>query len=918
MVLAAVISLALLALILWAGRLYSLVSADLPTIENLALLLDGPDSQLQQPTAVYARDGESLLLVLQNPNAAGAQYIPLSDIPAYLVDATLAASDPNFWQHSGSHYQLEEQPTLAQRLVNDLLLWSEAPNMNRNYRSMLLAAQATSEYGREKILEWYLNSTYYGQSAYGLDEASRVYFGKPAIELSLAEAAMLAATAEAPALNPIDAPEVAVQRQGAVLQAMLGLGFIDLEQAMGANAQPIQVMAPAIMPTSIAPDFTKLLVDQLHSYLGEARVGGGGLKVVSTLDPELQMQTKCALDSQLSRLYGGITTDQLSQEKCEAARLLPGLNQSDMTNDPAIHAGAVVMQPSSGQVLALVGNPYQGYKPGSILTPFVYLTAFTRGLNPASLVWDIPSSVPDTLDSYGNFDGEFHGPMRIRTALVNDYIVPALSTLTQVGPANVWRTAQQSGLAGLPLLYDDQAYHLLLDSGQVNLLELTHAYSMMGNQGVLTGQYIRSAGRSNMTATTILMVTDSDGRTVLDFTEAQQQAVVSPQLAYLVTDVLADDAARRQALGHPNSLEIGRPAAVKLGRTFSGDSTWTVGYSPQYCVGVWLGRTAAATQKNDAISPQPAAGLWHALMKIAHAEQPARTWQQPLGISRVNVCDPSGLLPTDDCPSVVEEIFLSGTEPLLIDNLYQNILINSQTGRLATVHTPQEFVESRVFLIVPPEAREWARSAGLEIPPDDYDVIFNPADSRGAVMIRSPQMFTYISGVVEVRGRASSTDMDYYRVQIGEGLNPRQWLQIGSDSNTPVEDGMLVQWDTRGLNGLYAVQLLLVEKDQSVVSATIQVTVDNRPPSLQITAPAEGQHFSYPQERQLTFQALVTDDIGVDLVEFYIDGQQIANLTETPYSAIWQGTVGKHTLKVVAVDLAGNLSEDSVVFELNR
>lgn len=915
--LASLLSVLLAVGVIWFALVYSQFSVDLPQIENLQLLLEGEPGQPLEPTRIFASDGQTLLLNLQNPNARDAVYVALEDIPPNMVDATLAASDPDFWQHRGFRFGMNaSQPTLAQRLAGEMLLGEELRGQNNDLRLNLLAAQATSEFGRKAILEWYLNSADYGQRAYGVDAAAWVYFGKTAAQLSLAEAAILAATAEAPSLNPIEAPDIAVQRQGAVLQAMLALNLISNEEAINANARPIQVQSAAKMPASLAPDFVDLLLEQLYSKLGEGRVARGGLEVISSLDTNLQEQAQCAASVQLSRLQGDLPLTELGDDECEAARLLPTLNASQLVEAVDLETGVAVLSPESGHILALVGDPYAKHAPGSILTPFIYLTAFTRGLSPATLVWDVPSSLPAGLEDVANHDGEFHGPMRIRTALANDYIVPAMSTLTQIGPANVWRTAQQSGMASLPIFYDDRAYRLVLDTGSVSLLEIAQAYNMLADQGKLSGQYLPGQRQGLISASAIRQVRHANGRVLLDWEQPQQQAVVSAQLAYLLTDILNDDLARQQTFGHPNILEIGRPAAAKTGQILSGDSVWAVGYSPQYTIGVWVGFKNDSIDGDETLEPLAAAGVWHALMKYTHQNQGVLAFEEPLGINTVAVCDPSGLLPTEDCPRVVEELFLSGTEPQQGDNLYRTYLVNQQTGRLATVHTPSEFVDEQVYLVVPPDAVEWARQAGLEVPPEDYDVIFNPTENRGPVSISSPAMFEYVAGQVQVEGQANPEDMAFYRLQIGEGLYPRQWLQIGADITMPVEDGLLVDWDTTGLDGLYAVQLLVVAEDQSVESATIQVTVDNQLPVVVITVPGEEQQFTYPGEGNTTFQAQVTDNIGVARVEFFLDDSRISSLTQPPYAVPWQGTGGEHILRVVATDLAGNQGEATTPFVL--
>ena len=211
-------------------------------------------------------------------------------------------------------------------------------------------------------------------------------------------------------------------------------------------------------------------------------------------------------------------------------------------------------------------------------------------------------------------------------------------------------------------------------------------------------------------------------------------------------------------------------------------------------------------------------------MQIVSGNAPVDGWTVPQGVSTMTVCDPSGMLPTKECPNLVSEVFLNGSEPVQADNLYREFGINRETGLLATVFTRPELVETRVYMLVPDTARDWALSAGLEIPPTSYDAIQSPP-LKPTANITSPELFAEISGVVKIIGTASGENFDYYRVQVGKGLNPQDWIQLGGDVITPVESGVLAEWDTKGLSGLYAVQLLVVRSDQIVDTAVIQVTV---------------------------------------------------------------------------------------------
>jgi membrane peptidoglycan carboxypeptidase len=895
------------------GFYYATFTQHLPSIAGLPSLL-GPGGSLRYPTQLFDRSGEYLLYSIENPNTLTAEYLYLEAIPEFAVQATLAVRDPDFWEHEGFLWNAEK-PTITEQLVLELLLAQEEEGLHKTWRTRLLAVQITKTFGRETILEWYLNNANYGQLAFGIDEAAWVYFGKSAREINLAEAALLAAAVDAPALNPIDTPQLAIERQGKILNTMLADDLISEDQAFNANEDPILVQTTALPTQMQAPDFVEAALDSLAAALGEERIQRGGYQITTSLDLNLQNQATCTLQVQLSRLEGSLPTDTLGGIDCAGASLLPRMNTGEVLNVPGNQGGIVVIDTASGEVLALVGEANAPQPAGTILTPFIYLTSFTRGLNPASLVWDIPASVPPSLEEFGNLDWEYHGPVRIRTALTQDYLVSALSVLQQVGPSNAWRTTQQSGIYSLEIPTAESSFSPLGDQGKISLLEVTHAYSMFANRGTLSGHTLTDEDQT-MPPITVLTVTDYSGRTLIDNSVPQIRPVTTAQLAYLITDILSDEAARRESLGHPNPLEIGRTAAAKLGQTLSGTSTWTVGYTPQRVVGVWLG-IPENDGANTQLSPLISAGVWHAVTKTASQSLPIQSFSEPVGIQHITVCEPSGLLPTEHCPTTVTETFITGSEPVQTDNLYRTFTINSQTGRLATIYTPAEFIEEKVYLVVPPEAAEWARQQGLEVPPDTYDVIFNPGPASETASITSPEIFGYVSGEVEIKGNAGGPDFNFYRVQVGAGLNPRQWLQVG-DGNRVVNNRTLAEWDTSGLNGLYAIQLQVVDDNQVVQTAVIQVTIDNQPPAVQVLHPTEGQVFLYPDERMITFQAQVTDNLGIEKVEFYVDDQLISNRSDPPYAAPWTGTTGEHELVIRATDQAGNQTETSVIFLIER
>jgi membrane peptidoglycan carboxypeptidase len=388
-----------------------------------------------------------------------------------------------------------------------------------------------------------------------------------------------------------------------------------------------------------------------------------------------------------------------------------------------------------------------------------------------------------------------------------------LDVLEQMGAANATQTARSFGLDLEP------GAAFVSDSPPQPLLDLAAAYATFAASGLRNGQRFADT----IQPSSVLRVETTDGALWLDWSQPESQSVVSPQLAYLMNHALSDGPARWPSWGNPNVTEIGRPAALKSGWT-GGPDAWAIGYTPARVVAVWTGtRPPDAT---TALSPRLPAALWSALMQTASASLPADGWTPPAGITEMEVCDPSGLLPTADCPDIVREVFINGFEPTQSDNLFHTYTVNRETGLLATVFTPPDLVEERVFMSVPAGARAWAGAAGIPVAPEAYDAI-QPGAPNPNVNLTAPALFAEVSGRVQIVGTAAGNGFQYYRIQVGEGLNPREWMQVGGDVTTPLINGPLAEWDTSGLSGLYAIQLVVVYADQRVETAVVLVKISN-------------------------------------------------------------------------------------------
>lgn len=799
-----ILSLLIAALIIGTAFSYVSLTRDLPSVGILPVLLNPPDGLLLQPTRIYDRTGDNILFTFA-PNDSPRRYIPLGDtnpqyLPKSLSDAVITKTDPGFWRHAGysltslTNYQVHD--TLAQRLVSELLLFDEPPSLRRALRERILAAQVTAQFGRTQVLEWYLNSANFGRYAYGADAAAQLYFGKSATELTTSESAILAAVSDSPSLNPYDAPQTALERGRETIHLMSAFGLLSAEAKENALGEsPVFQLPPPAQP-GVASAFINLLLTQLDSRFPRERIEHGGLTIISTLDYEVQRQSSCVTAFYAARLAG--LPDPLIQ--CDALRFLPALPSGVEAADAS--TSAIIIDPKTGQILAAVGETFQGqetpliaaHRPGSVLDTFIYLTGFTRGLSPASLIWDIPGKT-----DIQNFDGQYHGPMRLRLALANDFPAPAAQVLSQMGAESVNKIATSFGVSR---------------DGELSLLDAAGAFGVFAREGVYFGQEFDD----DFKPIAVLRVEGNDGSLWLDWSTPQAKPVVTPGLAYLINHALSDETARLGTLRSSNILDVGTMAAGKLGQTEDGLDTWTVGYSPSRVVAVWTGR-----RDEGDLTPRASATLWNALMQVASQNAPRDGWAIPADVSVINVCDPSGMLPTADCPNLVSEVFLNGNEPIQADTMFRRYSINRETGLLATVFTLPQLIEDRVYLVVPLDARSWAEGAGLDVPPSNYDVIQSPRFDEN-VNITLPALFSEVSDTVEIRGTAAGDGFVSYRLLVGQGLNPREWIQI-AEGHEPVTNGLLVEWDTSGLNGLYAVQLQVIRDDQKVDTAIIQVTI---------------------------------------------------------------------------------------------
>jgi len=953
---------------------YAYFTRDLPEPEQIEAAEENFET-----TKIYNRTGETLLYEVIDPTGGDRTWVSLDQIPESLICATVAIEDRDYWENPGVNLrgiaraawadirgqQIQGGSSITQQLIKNIVIEEELryvsaegpewKDYERKITEILLAYRISEKYSKEQILEWYLNTNFYGNLAHGIEAAARVYFGKSAGDLTLAESATLAAIPQFPGMNPFDNPEKARERQRVVLDAMVSQGCITPEEAVAAKYEPWKLAKFTERFDILAPHFSIYVRKQLEDMFGPEIVYRGGLRVYTTLDLDIQEQAQCVARAQIRRLSGEdetVVIQEAIDNGCTAAQFLPPLRDYDVGRDHNVsNASVVVIRPTTGEILAMVGSldywdesidgqfnvavDGPGRQPGSSFKPFTYVTLLSQGDNAAHMFLDVRTAFPQSTGTPyvpENYDRKYHGPQRLRLALARSYNIPAVAALHLAGVDNVIRTAHRMGINTLNRGLDYYGLSLTLGGGEVHLLDMVYAFSVFANTGRMYGAPVpedqRRTGYRELNPVAILRVEDRNGNVLYEYDQPESREVLSPQLAYLMNSILSDRRARWRAMGLNNALELSndRPAAAKTGTTNDFRDAWTVGYTPQLAAGVWVGNSDNSEMKNLP-GLRGAAPIWHAVMEYALQDEEIVPFVRPDGLVERAVCAVSGKLPTEHCPTV-NELFIPGTEPTEHCHIHQTFLVNRETGRLCTVHTPPELCEERVYEVYPPEAADWIASLPEDqrppTPPMEYDTIYGPSHSDAEVAIIFPAPYSYIRGTVPITGNARGGDFNFYRVVFGEGLNPTEWIQIGPEHGEQIDHGVLEFWDVSGLDGLYSLRVSVVDHSMALREATIQVTVDNISPTVDLTYPEDGSEYEKGHDEWANVNAEV-QDYSVARIEFYeypggkeneppAGLQPFAVRTIAPFNVNWPlGAVGSHTFFVIAVDEAGNVSKSNRV-----
>lgn len=811
---------------------YYRIAATLPDVNDLR-----QRAAQFETTRILDRNGNTLYEIL-DPNAGRRTYVPLDKISPYMVAATVATEDKEFYSHPGydvmaivraflQNYQggdtISGASTITQQLARALLFTPEERNersYQRKVREAILAAEVTRRYSKDEILELYLNEIYYGNLAYGVEAAAQTYFGTSADKLTISEAAFLAGLPQAPSVYDVYTNrDVTLRRQE---QALFLMYQASKEQGcIYVSNSPQRVCIDALSVATASdemkdyefnspyvemryPHWVNYIRSLLEAQFDPQTIYRSGFTVYTTLDPGLQ----------------------------DAAEKIVKTQVDSMADKHATDGALVAIRPNTGEILAMVGSAdfynenidgqvnmaISPRQPGSSIKPLTYLAAFEKGWTPATLIWDVPSEFSPSGDPNDpsppyipvNYDERFHGPVTVRTALANSYNIPAVKTLQFVGIYDNPDTSSEDGLVATArrfgidtLTRDDYGLSLTLGGGEVSLLELTGAYAVFANGGL------------RFPPVAITRILDFNGNVVYEYQQPNGEQIIRPEHAFLISSILSDNQARTPAFGSDSVLNLPFQSAAKTGTTNDFRDNWTLGYTPDIAIGVWVGNADYTPMQNTS-GLTGAAPIWAEVMKTAIQQLTGgnpSSFVKPAGVVERVICSLSGSEPSKWCPNQRSEFFAADQPPLpKEDDLWKEVLIDTWTGLAASPDCNNYTDEKLTLNVTDPWAikwikkdekgKNWAEQLDLSKP-----IFFVPErsckadDAHPLLKFTAPQDGETIkANPIEIFGQAGATgNFESYQLDYGLGDDPVQWEKLKEDKSQVDPAGKIFDWDVSEL-----------------------------------------------------------------------------------------------------------------------
>lgn len=804
-----------------------------------------------ETTRILDRNGDVLYEIL-DPTAGRRTYVSLTKISPYMIAATIATEDKEFYTHPGfdilaiaralwQNYTTggiaSGASTITQQLAKMLLLSPEERaqrTVQRKAREIILSAEITRRYSKEDILELYLNEINYGNLAYGVEAAAETYFNTTAEKLNLAQSAFLAGLPQAPAVYDIYSNrDETLKRNKDVLVLMYQDSLEKNCIPVSTSVQPVCIDAVQTAQaaseienydfkkthdTMRYPHWVNYIRSLLESQYDAQTIYRSGFTVYTTLDPGLQDAAQEIVKNQVDALADHMASDgALVAIRPNTGEILAMVGSADFYNDAI-----------SGQVNMATSPTRQ---PGSSIKPFTYLAAFEKGWTPATLIWDVPSEFPPSGDPNDprspyqpvNYDGLYHGPVTIRTAIANSYNIPAVKTLNFVGifdnnpdlAARKGLVAMAQRLGITSLTRDDYGLSLTLGGGEVSLLDMTGAYAVLANSG------------RRVPPVAITKIVDHQGKVLFQYSPPPGDQVIRVEHAFLMSSILSDTQARIPAFGTHPVINLPFQAAAKTGTTNDFRDNWTMGYTPDIAVGVWIGNADYSPMQNTT-GVTGAAPIWAEFMKTAEQQLTGGNptpFSRPPGVVERIICAVSGTEPSQWCPEQRSEFFASDQLPLSASqDLWQKVLVDTWTGLRASAacsaFTEEKFAVNVTdawamkWLKDTAEGQNWAEKLGFSKP-----IYFTPPRECKSDDPRASLFFTnltdgqvILTNPLDIFGVAdASGNFDYFNLEYGLGDAPTEYKQLLNKVTVPVKQTeKLFTWDLKDIPpGLVTLRLYM-------------------------------------------------------------------------------------------------------------
>jgi len=633
-------------------------SRDLPSMARLEMI------EPALKTRIIASDST----VIREYFEQNRILLPLERVPEELRQAFLAVEDRRFYRHFGidlirllsvawndlRKWSREEgASTITQQLARDLFLTKEQ-TFPRKIKEALLALRIERTYSKDEIFELYLNQIYFGGGSYGVEAASRKFFGKSVSDLELHQIALLPGLPKnPPGYNPFRHPERALRRRNICLSMMHSFGMFDRSALDTLVAKPLDVDPGTGGGSAFASYFTEYIRQLLEIKYGSKAIYRDGLTVYTTLDPHLQRVAEDSMETFMQDL------EERGGYKFTRQAYLDSLESGADVRPEYLQSAAVALDPRNGHIKAFVGGRnfreskfnrviQMGKQPGSAFKVFIYITALENGYGPSDILLDTPVVIEmpnGEVYKPKNFSETFHGAISLRFALNESVNIASLKLLQKIGAPSIISLAKRMGIKSPLKPY----LSLALGAQDVTLLELTSAYGVLAAGGIKTEPIA------------ILKITDRNGNTLEEYSPYQEE-VLSPQISYIITDMLRTVV--EEGTGETARLMGLRvPCAGKTGTTDDYISGWFIGFTPEIVVGVWTGFDEQYRMKTNSTGARVALPLWVDIMKAAYPFNRGPEFERPEGIVEAIICEDSGLLATPYCKTVRREIFIEGFEP---------------------------------------------------------------------------------------------------------------------------------------------------------------------------------------------------------------------------------------------------------------